>query len=376
MSVLVIGAGVIGLSVARELHRRGFHDITVIERGRVGREASWAAAGMLATGAESNEADDLYRFCSASNRIYTSFAAELIDETGVDIELNNEGTLSIALSEHEAEALYLKHAKQVGAGIRVERLSASEALKVEPNLSAATTAALFFPDDRQVENRKLLKALQLYAQNNQIRIVENVTIDSLLIDKYNVTGAVSVSDRFATDLTIVATGAWTSFIELSSTKMPFEVRPIRGQMIAYEGVGQLIRKVIYSGRGYLVPRADGRLLAGATVEDVGFDDSTTAEALAAQTLAAVEILPALSNVAVADHWSGLRPFAPDALPVIGKINGLDGLIVATAHYRNGILLAPITAEAVAGIAAGSELKVSLEAFSPDRFSNTARSAAK
>ncbi len=376
MSVLIIGAGVIGLSIARELHRRGFDEITIIERGLVGREASWAAAGMLAPGTETLATDDLYRLCATSNRLYTSFTEELLDETGVDIELNNDGTIFVALNEAESEALGARYDAQSRIGISVERMSASEAIRAEPNLSPNTAEALYYPDDRQVENRKLLDALELYARQHGISIVENVTVTGLAMNGDRVVGAATGSKIVLSDLTILATGAWTSLIKLGSERMPVAVKPIRGQMIAFEGLARLARRVICSSRGYLVPRRDGRLLAGATVEDVGFDDAITVDASSSLRIAAEEIIPGLKGQLVSDQWSGLRPYEDDALPVIGSISGIDGMILATAHYRNGILLAPITAQVVAEIAAGSPPDARVKAFSPDRFIPCVRSAAK
>ncbi len=376
MSVLVIGAGVIGLCIARALHRRGYGEITVVERGLIGREASWAAAGMLAPGAETLAADEHYRFCAASNQLYTPFAEELLDDTGVDIELNNHGTMFVAFTEEETAALDGRYDAQSKIGISVERVSAAEARRAEPNLSSNIAGALYFPDDRQVENRKLLKALELYARKNGISIVEYVEVTQLAMNGNQIVGVIAGDRTFRAELTILATGAWTSLIKIGSERMPIVVIPIRGQMIAFDGAAHLTRRVIYSSRGYLVPRRDGRLLAGATVEDVGFEDEVTVDALDSQRIAAEEILPGLKGQAVSDQWSGLRPYAPDSLPVIGRIDGIDGLIVATAHYRNGILLAPITAEVVAEIAAGGTPDLSVRAFSPDRFSTTTRSAAK
>jgi len=166
---------------------------------------------------------------------------------------------------------------------------------------------------------------------------------------------------------VLATGAWTSLIKLGDIEMPLNVEPVRGQMIAFQTAKRLFQRVIYSRRGYIVPRMDGRILAGSTSEKAGFDRAVTDSAANGLRKMATEIAPAIAGLAVADRWAGLRPYAMDGLPVIGAISGIDGLFIATAHYRNGILLAPLTAKLVAEGLAGDKDSRYFKTFGPDRF---------
>ncbi len=364
--VLIIGGGVIGLSIARELHKKGIEKITILERGRVGREASHAAAGMLAAQAETDRADDFLHLCSDSNKLYPNFARELFDETGVDIELERSGTLYTAFTENDVREIRRRFDWQRKANLTVEHLNAESVRKFEPFVSPDVREALFFPNDWQVENRKLLNALQKYAALNRIEIIENSTVENILIENGRFVGAETANGSFAAETVVLATGAWTSFIKSNGFSLP-KVKPIRGQIITFQTAKRLFQKVIYSPRGYLVPRLDGRILVGATVEDVGFDKATTDAGTAFLRETALEIAPSLINLNVAEKWAGLRPFAADGMPVLGAFPEIENLFVAAAHYRNGILLAPLTANIIADKIVGGVESKYLKLFSPRRF---------
>ena len=341
--ILVIGGGVIGLSIARELHKRGAGKITIVDKGRIGAEASWAAAGMLAPNAECDADDELFRICTASNRLYPEFAAQLLEETGIDIELDRTGTLSLAFSEAEAADLGAKYEWQRDAGIEVRSLSPDEIRKLEPNISADVMAGCIYPNDWQVENRKLVTALRKYCEFNGVGLVEHTDITKLVVKSGFVTGAVSENARFAADRVIITAGAWSSNILPNP-----DVKPIRGQMISLAGGGpSILSHVIYSPRGYVVPRADGRILIGATVEDAGFNKEVIPAAIASLKAAAEELAPVLADMSVSEAWAGLRPFVEGEMPVIGRIPQFENAFIATGHFRNGILLAPITAKLIA-----------------------------
>ena len=365
--VLIIGGGIIGLSIARELHKKGTRRVTIVERGKIGQEASFAAAGMLAPNAETDKIDDFYHLCSESNKLYPDFAAELFDDTGIDIELDRSGTLYLAFTETDSQKLRKRFEWQRNAGLPVELLSAEDTLKVEPYISAKVRESLFFPSDWQVENRKLLAALLKFAELNGIEIREQTGIQTLLNDNGKILGAANTAEKFLADATILATGAWTSLIELGEMPVPVKVKPIRGQMISYRASKKLFSMVICSPRGYIVPRADGRILAGSTVEDAGFDKNITESGIEQLRETALEIAPGLVNLEISDKWAGLRPFAADGFPILGEIVGMENLFVATAHYRNGILLAPITAKIVAERIAEDKASDYLKIFGPQRF---------
>lgn len=364
--VLIIGGGVIGLSIARELHKSGVRRVTIAERGRMGQEASFAAAGMLAPNAEAKQADDFLQFCSESCRLYPDLSGELLEETGIDIELDRSGTLYLAFSEADLAELEDRLEWQRAAGMPVESLSAAEIREAEPAISEGVAGGLFYPEDWQVENRKLLRALRKYAELCGIRIVENTEIMNLLAESGRILGAASADESFFSDQTVIATGAWTSFIKLGVDRLPVDVRPIRGQMIAFQ-TGRILRRVACSLRGYLVPRMDGRVLVGATVEDAGFDKSVTDIGIESLRSAAVEIAPGLAGLEICEKWAGLRPFAPDGLPILGPVGETGALLIATAHYRNGILLAPLTARLTTAKIVRNETSDFFDVFSLDRF---------
>ncbi len=365
--VLIIGGGVIGLSIARGLYRSGYRRIIVLEKGVCGEEASWAAGGMLGPQAEADEVGVFFDICSQSRDLFPALATELLVETGIDVELDRSGTLYLAFTDRDVNEIDRRFAWQTAAGLAVEYLSADEARRAEPFISPDVRAALFFPHDWQVENRKLLAALRKYADLNGVKIRESCPVERLIIEGGKTVGAETENERFLADHTVVATGAWTSLIKLGIAEMPFKIEPVRGQMVVFQTAKRLFQRVIYTPRGYLVPRADGRVLAGSTSEKAGFDRSVTESARVALREMAGEIAPSTGGLVTVDHWSGLRPSAPDGLPVIGGIDGIDALTIATGHYRNGILLAPLTANIVADAVTNGVQSPYFEAFGPDRF---------
>jgi len=364
--ILIIGGGLIGLSIARELNKKNVGKITILERGEIGKEASFAAAGMLAPHAESEKLDEFYYFCEESNSLYPQFAQELFDETDVDIELDRSGTLFLALDKFDSEEIGKRFEWQKKAGLEVEHLSAKETHKLEPFVSPDVLESLYFPNNWQVENRKLLHALHKYCDLNNIEIREKVEITDLMVEGDKITGAKSNEEVFVAEKVILATGAWTSLIKSENLILP-EIKPIRGQMISFHTAKRLFEKVIYSPRGYLVPREDGRILIGATVEDVGFNKDLTDSGIEYLRELAFEIAPSLANLNIYEKWAGLRPISIDGLPILGEFSEIENLFIATAHYRNGILLAPITAKILAEkISDGIESEY-LKIFSPKRF---------
>ncbi len=365
--VLIIGGGVIGLSIARELHKRGMKRITLLEQGVCGRESSWAAGGMLGPQAETDEAGVFFDICCESRDLYPQLAANLLSETGIDIELERSGTLYLTFTDEDVRELRARCDWQMKAGFVVERLTGEEARKAEPAISNDIREAFIFPNDWQVDNRKLLAALRRYAEMNDVQVIENTHVTTLVKQDNTVKGVETNAGMLSAATTVLATGAWTSLIQLGVAPFPVRVEPVRGQIIAFQTAPALFKRVIYSRRGYLVPRLDGRILAGSTTENVGFDRSITDSAAEELKVIATEIAPFVSALSITDHWSGLRPKAKDGLPVLGSVSGLAGLFIATAHYRNGILLAPISAKLTAESLLDGVDSAYLEQFGPDRF---------
>ncbi|HEX8707900.1 MAG TPA: glycine oxidase ThiO [Pyrinomonadaceae bacterium] len=367
--VVVVGGGVIGLSIARSLAVKGAGRVALFERARPGAEASFAAGGMLAPQAEANRADPFFELACASRDLYPEFARALCEETGVDIELERTGTLYLAFTENDEEELARRSRWQRRAGLLVEELSAEEARRLEPCISTEVRSALRFPLDVQVENRLLVAALTASIERHGVRLLAGINVGSVVVERGQVEGVETSGGRFSAPVVIVAGGAWTSQVRLAGARsvQPVRVEPVRGQMLCFEARPRLARHVIYSPRGYIVPRMDGRLLAGSTTERAGFDKSVTAEGVALIKRHAAEIAPALRALPLADSWAGLRPRTADELPVLGAAADVRGLYYATGHYRNGILLAPLTGELVAEQVLTGRSAPLMEAFSPDRF---------
>ena len=362
--VVVIGGGVIGLAIARALARRGVRDICLLERGGLGAEASSAAGGMLLPQVEADGHDDFFALACQSRDLYPPLAVALGEETGIDVELDTTGTLYLALNEHDYEEIEKRYHWQTRAGLAVELLSSTAARELEPCISESICGALLFPNDIQVENRRLITALANSVNTLGVKTFTETTVEALKIEAHRITGLQTSRGDINCRTVVIAAGTWSSFLLPSAPT----ITPVRGQMVCLESKPQLTRHVIFSPRGYLVPRRDGRLLAGSTSENAGFAKRVTAGGIATILRQALEISPAIANLPIVDTWAGLRPRAADGLPVLGPCGEIDGLIYATGHYRNGILLAPLTAELISEAIVAGTTSPLLAPFSPNRFS--------
>jgi glycine oxidase len=372
-----VGGGVAGLAAARELARRGL-SVAVVEDGRAG-SASRAAAGMLAPQAEADYADELFELLCASREMYPDFAAAVGEESGIQVELDRTGTLYLALDEEDEEEVERRFAWQSKAGLEVERLTAEEARALEPNISPDVRVALRFPRDWQVESRRLVVALDAAAESLGVRIIRAVEARGVRVRGGRAAGVVTSEGELAAGAVVFAAGAWNSWLhKFADGESPYlsddpRVEPVRGQILCYrqpEGQGPLFRHVVYSPRGYVVPRRAGRLLAGSTTEPGLYEPRVTEEGARSIAARAAEIAPAVATLDVEDSWAGLRPRAQDGLPVLGESADVGGLFYATGFYRNGILLAPAAGEIVADLVTGGATRLRpsvLETFSPARF---------
>jgi glycine oxidase len=362
--VVIVGGGVIGLAIARALVQRGVRDVCLVERGTLGSEASFAAGGILAPQAEADSGDSFFELACRSRDLYGDFAAALREETGVDVELDSTGTLYVAFTGADLDEIEKRYEWQSQAGLVVEKLGPDAVRELEPCVSEGVRGALRFPRDVQVENRRLVNALVNSVVNLGVKIFTETTVESLTIARGRISSVQTSRGEIGCNVAIVAAGTWSSTIEHAKTP---KIEPVRGQMISFDAKPQLTRHVIYSPRGYLVPRHDGRLLAGSTSEHAGFTKQVTAGGLNQIIANAEEISPKILTLPVVDTWSGLRPRAPDGLPVLGPCGEIDGLFYATGHYRNGILLAPVTGELIAEAVVTGRVSPLLAAFSPNRF---------
>jgi glycine oxidase len=367
-NVVIIGGGVIGLTIARALRQRGVRDVMLIERGRPGAEASWAAGGILAPQVEVDHQDEFFQLACASRDLYPAFAAALKEETGIDVELDTTGTLCLGFTRQDEEELRRRHQWQIGEGLQVEWLTGDEARRLEPCVSANVRCALRFPRDIQVENRRLVEALVRANEELGVQLVINTQVTALGIKDARVCRVETSNGFVAAPIVVVAAGAWSSSIDSQGLSLPpIQVEPVRGQMLCFSADPNIGRHVIYSPRGYLVPRRDGRVLAGSTVEQVGFDKRVTDDGVSAIKAMALEITASIAGLPIIDSWAGFRPRALDGLPVLGPCEKIRGLLYATGHYRNGILLAPITGLVIADAIVDEVMPESLKTFSPNRF---------
>ena len=365
--VAIIGGGVIGLALARALARRGAGRVTVLERGTPGAEAAHAAGGMLAPLAEADKADAFMELACASRDLYPSFAAQLSEESGTDIALEQSGTLYLALNDADESGIARRYAWQTSAGLPVTWLDGATARQREPFISAQTRAALFFPRDWQVDNRLLVKALLASCERLGVVVKSGAEVLALRCAGRRVTEAVTHEGTIEAGAWVVAAGAWASLLKLADTgHVVPQVVPVRGQMLCFQSVTPLARHVIYSPRGYLIPRRDGRIVTGSTTEYTGYVKAVTLDGLRAVTTHAQEIVPAMGALPLVESWSGLRPRTADGWPLIGPDAEISGLYYATGHYRNGILLTPLTAELLAETIINGTPATLLNSFSPAR----------
>ncbi len=362
--VIVIGGGVIGLLSAWRLAQAGWA-VTLFDKGQPGAESSSAALGVLAPQAgPSRYSPEWLALAHASLALFSALADELRDATGLDIELRDEGLLYSALDDEQWRELRDEAQTQTAADVPVTLLSTDDARELEPALHHAPElrGALHFTAAKQVENVRLCSALALACEKVGVTIHAGSEVTRLLHEDERVTGVWANGEKYAAAQVVVANGSWANTL----TGLP--VRPAKGQALALAAPFSLTH-ILDSAGIYIVPRRDGRLLVGATVEDAGFDKRPTAEGMRHLLTHAIRFLPALKEATVLSHWAGLRPRSPDDLPLLGPLPGHAGLMVATGHFRNGILLAPITARLVSEWVSGQASSVDARAFEPARFSD-------
>lgn len=366
MKILIVGAGVAGLAIGWRLAQAGA-DIEVLERGRAGQGATWAAAGMLAPGAEIGaEPGPLAQFARESRNAWPSFAAELESASGCDIGFRQDGSLVVADNEDRAGAIKEHAAKLKSLGQDVSWLRPQEMLAREPLLSSDLHGALYVADDAHVDNRALPEALRIALERTHARLREGCEVRSLIVDNNRLRGVVTQDGAIESDMVILASGAWLTLVGGLSADILPRVTPVKGQMIAFEPplATVLPKALLWSDEVYIVARR-GRLFAGATVEDAGFNTSVTREARDTLVRATARLIPAVSQWRLAEIWAGLRPRASDGSPVLGQ-TAIEGLYVASGQFRNGILFAPLVAEIMRGIVLG-ERKSAGASFDPKRF---------
>ena len=356
--VIVIGGGVIGLAIAREL--AGRKSVLVLDRGATGQGTSRAAAGMLTPLSEADDQGPFFQLSRASLAIYDRFVDEIRNESGLDVEYSREGLLFIASSEESAATLRRRYEWQHRAGFKVDLLAARDVQTMEPLITAPVVTALFMPDERSVAPRRLVNALRESCFKRNVEIRTGVHVDAISPNTVHFAHTTMQADSI-----VVASGVWSAEFEGLKPRIP--VSPRKGQILSLAMPPGAFRHMIRWNASYFVPRSTGELVVGATNEDAGFDLSITAAGLGRLLADAQAISSHAGSYPLLETWTGLRPATPDELPILGP-SEVPGVYYATGHYRNGILLAPITAAIVADIIEGRKPISDIAPYSPARFS--------
>jgi len=359
---VIVGGGVIGCGVAFALAREGL-SVVLVDRDRIGAHASSAAAGMLTPIAESEEGDPLFEAGVASLALFPPLAAEVRELSGIDPQLAQSGVLRVARAD---EADVVRARALALARFGCEWLSVEEARKREPRLAQDVVGALFSPREAHVDPLLLTRALGAAAARRGARFELGAEATGLLRDGARVVGVRLSSGDVAAEHVVLCAGAWTRFWE-GAAGSPLPVDPVRGQMLALEAPQPPPAHILWGADAYVVPRRDGSVLVGATVERAGFDARTTAAGIGSLLTAATALFPKLGEATFLRAWAGLRPATPDGLPLVGAIPRAPGLVIASGHYRRGILMAPITALWVAELVLRGALPQAASAFAPARF---------
>jgi glycine oxidase len=365
--VLIVGGGIIGGSVAFELAGRNLR-VAVLDRQELMREASWAAAGMLSPAPDCPAAIPLVPLARASLALYPKFVDAVEDASGLRAGFRAGGAVEVIChggAERELSTLVALHH---GLGLACEPLSLEEARNMEPALGRDARAAVFLPDECSVEPRALTSAVLAAAASIGVELRPGVEVISLALDGKKCVGVkISSGEIFHAAQVVLAAGCWSSQIPMAAPYAP--TVPVRGQMVALRHCGMPIRHVLRSERGYLVPRgveSPQTVVVGSTIENAGFEKRVTSGGIEKILSAANELVPELAHAEIIETWCGLRPGSPDQLPILGPVD-VDGLVFATGHYRNGILLAPVTAKLVGEWIADKRTSLDWGAFSPLRF---------
>jgi glycine oxidase len=367
--VAIIGAGVVGLGIAWRLAARGAV-VEVFDRGSAGAGATHAAAGMLAACCEAEPGEEaLIALGRESQARWPAFAAELLDASGIDVELRTEGTLVVASTADDQARLHHHLVFQQKLGLPLEWISAAETRRREPHLAGKLAGAVWSPQDHQVENRKLAAALRVAAEAAGATIRENTPVKDISIAGPRADGIVLADGtKIAADVVVLAAGAWSRSIGGVAPALRPPVRPIKGQMLSLrmDAAAPLLNHVIWAPGVYLVPRRDGRLIVGATVEEKAFDTTLTAGGMLTLLDAAWRTVPSIEELPIEEMWVGHRPGSRDDAPILGP-GPVDRLVYATGHHRNGILLAPVTADTIARLVLDGTVDPAIRSFGVERF---------
>ena len=358
--VIIVGAGVIGCAIAYNLGKAGVKTLVIDKADGVGREASWAGAGVLTSQASTRQ--PYPELCRASLALYPLLADELRERTQIDIEFMQSGTLSLFFNEEEKNGLIGLAARRIERGFSAEVLTADQVLEIEPAASKSVVGGVRFPEDAQVRNPRLVKALAKGAALLGTQFLLGNPVDGFVREKDRISGVKVNGEFFRGNTIVVAAGCWSGALT-QELGFNLPIQPSRGQIVLVDAMPLVLRHTIDGLGVYLVPRSDGVILIGATVEFVGYDKRTTLEGIQQMIEAGTTLIPELARMPFAQAWAGLRPHIKNG-PCLGKAPGLDNVIIASGHFKNGILLAPITGVLISELITTGVPSISLEPFSP------------
>ncbi|MFQ5508684.1 MAG: glycine oxidase ThiO [Leptospirillia bacterium] len=362
--VLILGGGIIGTLCAIELARKGAV-VHVLERSAPGRESSWAGAGILSPIYPWNYPDALSHLVNRSLSLYPALVEWLAEVSGTDPQHRKSGLIIPVFHTSEWAALSGAGSWSRRFGWVMERLDRTAARTVEPCLGEDMAGGLYWPDTGQIRNPRLIRAAEAAARHLGVVFHSGEEVIGIERRDRRVTGARTPGGHYTADKVLIATGSWSGGVA-ESAGFSLPVSPVKGQILLLKTAPGTLRRIVKHDQAYLVPRADGRILVGATMEMAGFDRHTTVEAMHFLFGAVRAMTPVLSGAEVEKHWMGFRPGTPDGLPFLGRAPGTDNLYVAAGHYRNGVILAPATAEAMACMIDDKTPPVALDAFAVDR----------
>ncbi len=361
--VAVIGGGVIGSSIALELAGEKLR-VALFDRQQPGQESSWAAAGMLSPGPDASDEESLVPLSHESFKLYPQFISSIESASGRPTYFARQGTLHAFFGPHaEAESEKMSAAYR-RAGLPLELISVQDARRLEASLGTSARSAAWLPEEGVVDPRALMEALVAASRSRGVEIRADSPVTSIVRQGARCEGVVAGGKKVSAGCVVVAAGSFTGGIDWLARYAP--TRPVRGQMVAMRGLSPGIRHVMRCEKGYVVPRKDGRIIAGSTLEDAGFSKHVTPGGISKILEAALDLVHGLAHAEIIETWAGLRPGTQDNLPILGPTD-IEGLFLATGHYRNGILLAPITARLLREWVLGKPVQLDTRIFSALRF---------
>ena len=364
--VVVVGGGCIGLAIADRLLATG-RKVILLDAQDAGRGASWAASGSLQMIVPDVAPPLLRPLAARSNRLWSAFAAELEESAGMRTEFSNSGLLRLVIGDDDTTAVERTSTWLREHDVKIEKLSPTAARELAPIINEQTRFAYYEPNLLQVRPPRLLKALVTSVGRRGGRIQTHDPVWSILVEDGRVRGVEAASGKIQAPEVVLAAGAFAGELARRSLGLNLAVRPIRGEIVLLEGPHVRHCPLLLGMNGrYLIPRADGRILAGSTFEYAGFDTRITAAGTSEILASAIRLAPELARARVVTSWTGLRPESPDRLPYLGRVPGLDGLVVAAGHFRDGILLTPVTAEIIGNVLSGEKQAIDIDPFKVDR----------